>query len=99
MTVATVRYVARVWLLLAPTATTGRMTSDDYCYCGASGTRVVATSTHNSDGLFDISGSLLLPPTIAMGSMTLGDRCYYWARGTCAVATVAYSSDESYDIR
>jgi hypothetical protein len=79
-TVATVGHVAHTRLLLAPTAVMGHMTSDDRCYCGARGTRTVATSGHNSDGLSDISGPLLLPPKVATGNMTSHDRCYYWAR-------------------
>jgi hypothetical protein len=98
MIVATIRHMARTRLLLAPTVVTGRMTSDDHCYCRAHGTRAVATSAHSSDGLSDISGLLLLPPTAAMDNMILGDRCYYWAHGTHAAATGAHSSDGSYDI-
>jgi hypothetical protein len=70
MIIGTIRHVVRAWLLLAPTVVMGHMTSDDCCYYGARGTRVVATSAHSSDGLFDISGPLLLPKTVATGGMT-----------------------------
>jgi hypothetical protein len=76
MTVATVGHMARARLLLEPIAAMGHMTSDDRCYCGARGTRVVSTSPHSNDGLSDISGSLLLPPIVLMGYMTLDGRCY-----------------------
>jgi hypothetical protein len=99
MTIATIRHVAHTWLLLAPTTAMDHMTSDDRCYCGARGMRTVASSTHISDELSDISGPLLLSPTVATSGMTSGDHCYYWARGMCAVATIAHNSDGPYDIR
>jgi hypothetical protein len=77
MIVATVGPIAHAWLLLVSTTAMGRMPSDDRCYCGAHGTRVVATSTHSSDGLSDISKLLLLPPTVATCDMTSDDRYYY----------------------
>jgi hypothetical protein len=77
MTVATVRHVAPTWLLLAPTAATGRMTLDYCCYYGAHGMHVVSISTYNSDGLSDTSGPLLQPPIVVMGYMASNDRCYY----------------------
>jgi hypothetical protein len=92
MTVATIGHVARARLLLVPTAT-GRMTSDDSCYCWAHGTRGVSTSPHSSDGLYDNNGMLLLPPTVVMGNMTSNGHCYCWACATRAVATSPHSND------
>jgi hypothetical protein len=63
--------MTRARVLIAPTVAMGHMISVDRCYCGTRGTRVDATSAHNSDGPSDISGLLLLPPTMATG------RCYY----------------------
>jgi hypothetical protein len=99
MTIATIRHVPRVRLLLAPTTATGCMTSDDRCYYGVRGTRAIATSAHNSDGLSDISRSLLLPPIVATGDMTSENHCYYWARGTCTVVTGGHNIDMMYGIR
>jgi hypothetical protein len=93
MTIATICHVAQVRLLLVPTAVTGHMTSDDRCYCGARGTRGVSTSSHTSDRLSDISGSLLLPPIVVTGYVTSDGRCYYWAHVTRAVATSPHSND------
>jgi hypothetical protein len=52
-------------------------------YCGAHGTRVIAASTHSSDGHSDISKQLLLALIIVMGSMTSEDHCYCGVRDTC----------------
>jgi hypothetical protein len=85
------------------------MTSDDCCYCGACGTRVIAASAHSNDWHSDVNGPLLLwghvahalvllAPTVATGHMILDDRCYCEARDTHAVATSPYSSDGHSDI-
>jgi hypothetical protein len=74
-------------LLLLPSAiVTGFMTSDDRCYCGARGTRVIADNAHSSNELYNISGSLLLfvtwhalscyYPTVVTGVLTTVVRRY-----------------------
>jgi hypothetical protein len=59
------------------------MTSDDCCYYGALGTRVVS-----------ISGPLLLPSKVATCYFASDAHCYYWAWATRVVAT----SDDCSDI-
>jgi hypothetical protein len=69
-------HVAHAQLMIAPIVVTGRMTSEEHCYCGARGTRVGATSVHNRDRSYDISRPLLLPPIMAMGRLTSAGHCY-----------------------
>jgi hypothetical protein len=71
----------------------GRMTSDDYCYCGAHGTHIVSSSPHDSVGLSDISVLLPLPPTMTMGYMKSDDHCYCWAPGTRVDSISPHSND------
>jgi hypothetical protein len=74
-------------LLLLPSAiVTDFMTSEDRCYCGARGTRVIADNAHSSNELYNISGSLLLfgtwhalscyYPTVVTGVLTTVVRRY-----------------------
>jgi hypothetical protein len=51
-TVTTIRHVAHTWLLLAPIAAMGTLTSANHYYCW---TRVVAASAHINNGHFDIT--------------------------------------------
>jgi hypothetical protein len=81
--------VARERVLLEPTTPTGRLTSDNHCYCGAHGLRVISILPNSSDGPSNISESLLLPSTVAMSYMTSDDHYYCWTCDTLLGPTVA----------
>jgi hypothetical protein len=106
--IVTVGHVAHMWLLLAPTAAMGGLTSVDRCYCWIRCIRAVATSTHSSYGHWHqqtvatvghvAHARVMLELTAMMCTLTSVNHCYCWTRGTRTVAASVYSSDEHSDI-